>query len=183
MNFGDEDGDEDEKGDDSGSFANLIGETKPIDRGPARVERVTPRSKTFRPQNSPEARKPNSTFRWPDPNEPRLAAAPGVSDSLILALGRGDPEPEEKIDLHGLRRDSVSRLLADRIKSAHARGIRCLVVVHGRGQRSGTGEAVLRDAIPGWLTKSACAKHLLGFAPAPNRLGGEGAMLVLLRRR
>jgi DNA-nicking Smr family endonuclease len=176
-------GDEDEKGSDSESFADLIGKTKPINRGPVRVERAAPGSKTFRPLNSPEADTPTSTFRWPDPHEPRLAAAPGVSDSQILALGRGEPEPEEKIDLHGLRRDSVSRLLADRIASARARGLRCLVVVHGRGQRSGTGEAVLRDAVPGWLTKPACAKHLLGFAPAPNQHGGKGAMLVLLRKR
>jgi DNA-nicking Smr family endonuclease len=176
-------GGEDEEGGDPGSFAELIGETKPISPGPARVERATPRSKISRPRASPESRTPASTFRWPDKEEPRLAAAPGVSDAQIFALGRGEPEPEEKIDLHGLRRDSVGRLLADRIASARARGLRCLVVIHGRGQRSGTGEAVLRDAIPGWLTKPACAKHLLGFAPAPNRHGGEGAMLVLLRKR
>jgi len=176
-------GDEDEKGGGSGSFADLIGETKPIARGPARVERAALGSRTSRPPGPPETRTATSTFRWPDREEPRLAAAPGVSDAQILALRRGDPEPEEKIDLHGLRRDSVSRLLADRIASARARGLRCLVVVHGRGQRSDTGEAVLRDAVPGWLTKSECAKHLLGFAPAPNRHGGEGAVLVLLRKR
>lgn len=178
MNPGD-----DEQGDDSGSFADLIGETKPIARGPARVERTAPRPKTSRTKGSSETSTQSSSFRWPDREEPRLAAAPGVSDSQILALGRGDPEPEETIDLHGLRRDSGGRVLADRIASARARGLRCLVVVHGRGQRSGTGEAVLRDAVPGWLTKSECAKHLLGFAPAPNRHGGEGAMLVLLRKR
>ena len=92
-------GDEDEKGGGSGSFADLIGETKPINRGPVRVERAASGSKAFRPLNSPEANTPTSTFRWPDPLEPRLAAAPGVSDSQILALGRGEPEPEE-IALH-----------------------------------------------------------------------------------
>ena len=171
-------GDDEEDGD-SESFADLIGETKPIARGPARVERAARDSKTSRTRKN---RSQTSAFRWPDPDEPRLAAAHGVSDTQLFALGRGEPEPEEKIDLHGLRRDAAGRLLVDRIESARARGLRCVVVVHGRGQGSGTGEAVLRDALPGWLSKDACSRHLLGFAPAPNRHGGEGAILVLLRR-
>lgn len=163
----------------SESFADLIGDTKPIARGPARVERAARKSRTSRPRNI-LAQTP--AFRWPDPDEPRLAGNPGVSDAQLFALGRGEPEPEEKIDLHGLRRDAAARLLVDRIESARARGLRCVVVVHGRGRRAGTGEAVLRDALPGWLSEAACARHLLGFAPAPSRHGGEGAILVLLRR-
>lgn len=164
---------------DAESFADLIGETKPIARGPARVERGVGDSRISRPRKT-SAR--SAGFRWPDPDEPRLAAAAGVSDRQLRALGRGEPEPEEKIDLHGLRRDAARRLLADRIESARARGLRCVVVVHGRGQRSSGGEAVLRDALPEWLAGTACAKHLLGFAPAPNHHGGQGATLVLLRR-
>lgn len=167
------------KGDGGESFSDLIGETKPISRGPARIERAARESRTARPRDIP-AQTP--AFRWPDPDEPRLAAAFGVSDAQLFALGRGEPEPEEKIDLHRLRRDSAERLLADRIESAGARGLRCVIVIHGRGQRSAGGEAVLRDALPGWLSKTPCAQHLLGFAPAPNHHGGEGAMLVLLRR-
>jgi DNA-nicking Smr family endonuclease len=169
----------DEKAGRSENFADLIGETKPIATGPARAERPIRISNIPRPRETPSR---SSSFRWPDPDEPRRAAAFGVSDKQLFALGRGDPEPEEKIDLHGLRRDAAGRLLADRIESARARGLRCVVVVHGRGQRAGTGEAILRDALPGWLSKTGCAEHLLCFAPAPNRHGGEGATLVLLRR-
>ena len=170
---------DDEKTGDSGSFADLIGETKPISRGPARVELPSRKVRIPQPETTPAQTSP---FRWPDSDEPRLAAASGLSNAQLLALGRGEPEPEETIDLHGLRKKAVGRLLAKRFESARARGIRCIVVVHGRGQGSGTGEAVLRDSLPGWLTKTACAQHLLGFAPAPNRHGGEGATLVLLRR-
>jgi DNA-nicking Smr family endonuclease len=165
---------------DSESFADLIGETKPISRGPALAARSSrhPRVPRMHPSDGPA-----STFRWPDPDESRLAGAPGVSDAQLFALGRGEPEPEERIDLHGLRSAAASRVLRDRIKSARARGLPCVVVIHGRGQGSETGEAVLRDALPGWLSSAACAKQVLGFAPAPNRLGGAGATLVLLRRR
>jgi DNA-nicking Smr family endonuclease len=73
-------------------------------------------------------------------------------------------------------------LIASRIESARARGLRCVVLIHGRGRRSETGESVLRESVPGWLSKAPCATHVLAFAPAPKRLGGEGATLVLLRR-
>jgi DNA-nicking Smr family endonuclease len=55
-------------------------------------------------------------------------------------------------------------------------------VIHGQGKRSETGEAVLREGLPDWLTGSRCSEYVLAFAPAVARLGGEGATLVLLRR-
>jgi DNA-nicking Smr family endonuclease len=165
---------------DSESFANLVGETRDIARGP-RLAKM-PNKKPRRSPSRENGQSPKNAFRFPDPNEPRLGAANGVSDSQLFALQRGDPEPEERIDLHGLRRNEAGRLIATRLEAAKARGLRCVVVIHGRGRGSETGEAVLRDSISAWLSKTPGAGHVLAFAPAPNRLGGEGATLVLLRR-
>jgi DNA-nicking Smr family endonuclease len=164
--------------DDSKGFADLIGTTRPLTHGPDRIDPV--RRKTIRtPRRSGSH---DRAFRWPDPEERLRAASHGVSDARLQALDRGDPEPEERIDLHGLRREPAARRLADRIASARQRGLRCVLVIHGRGQRSAGGEAVLRDALPDWLSTGRSAKNVLAFAPAPIRLGGEGATLVLLRR-
>jgi DNA-nicking Smr family endonuclease len=121
-------------------------------------------------------------FRRPQPDVPHLAAAHGISDQQLARLQRGDPEPEERIDLHGLRADDAKRVLSKRIESAVAQGLRCVLVVHGMGKRSPTGEATLRDAVPDWLTRGALGRLVLAIAPAPRRLGGEGATLVLLRK-
>ncbi|MEE8164030.1 MAG: Smr/MutS family protein, partial [Myxococcota bacterium] len=48
----------------------------------------------------------------------------------------------------------------------------------GKGSRSG--EAILRERVPDWLSKPPLTTSVLAFAPAPSRLGGEGATLVLL---
>jgi DNA-nicking Smr family endonuclease len=54
-------------------------------------------------------------------------------------------------------------------------------VIHGRGQHSAA-EPVLKRQLPDWLTAPPLAAHVLAFSPAPTRLGGAGATLVLLRR-
>ena len=168
---------EDQKG---GSFADLVtDDTRPIDRGPKKI-RATTQGKTTKPRAAAGSKA--AAFRWPDPTERLRAAAAGVSDEQLLALGRGDPEPEEQIDLHGTRRDQAKRLLAKRIESARAQGKRSLVVIHGRGQNSATGEAILRDALPDWLSRGSVSRSVLAFAPAPDRLGGRGATMILLRR-
>jgi DNA-nicking Smr family endonuclease len=105
-----------------------------------------------------------------------------VSDRQLRTLSRGEIEPEEQLDLHGVRSASAPALLARRLATARAGGCRCLRVIHGHGERSGSGESVLRDHLPDWLTSGRCAEHVLAFAPAPPRLGGTGATLVLLRR-
>jgi len=179
---------EDEPDDSKGErFADLIGQTKDIARGPERVMSPPKKPRPFHDKSDSSDRSGDhnrsttSTFRFPEPNEPGLAAARGVSDAQLRALRRAEPAPEEQIDLHGLRRDAAGRLIARRVESARARGLRCVILIHGRGRRSATGEAVLRDSVPDWLSNSPCAAHVLAFAPAPDTMGGEGATVVLLR--
>ena len=105
-----------------------------------------------------------------------------MNDLQLLALSRGDEPPRERIDLHGMRLEPARRTLARRLEAARARGLGCVIVIHGRGQRSASGEAVLRERLPDWLTTGPVARDVLAFAQAPQSLGGRGATLVLLRR-
>lgn len=176
----------DSDADDGPSFADLVGaDTQPIRGGPDRVRPEGARSTAMGAAGGPRDDAPGGPrgFRFPDPADPHRAAAAGVSDRTLANLARGTPAPEERLDLHGTRGDAAGPLLARRLESARSRGLRCLLVVHGRGRHSPTGEAVLRDGLPDWLTRGPAAPHVLAYAPAPVRLGGEGATLVLLRKR
>lgn len=180
------------------TFADLLGESRrgtPRDaRGSVRVDRAAAESarrnaKSRAPaasrgasRASDESSEVSSGFRRPRPDLPQLAAAYGISDQQLSRLQRGEPEPEERIDLHGLRADDARRVLSKRIESAGAQGLRSVLVIHGLGKRSPTGEATLRDAVPDWLTRGALGRRVLALAPAPRRLGGEGATMVLLRK-
>lgn len=170
----------DEGEEEASSFRDLLGEdARPLDRGPERVGPAGGQRRGPSPRREGSAR---AAFRWPDPDERLRAAAAGVNDATLAALARGEPAPEERIDLHGARRDAAAALLRRRIADTRARGLRCVIVIHGRGRHSATGEAVLREALPGWLSAGPAASHVLAFAPAPTSLGGDGATLVLLRR-
>jgi DNA-nicking Smr family endonuclease len=175
-------GDDDSEAD---SFASLLEDANPLESGPDRLPPTPPRSHVRLRRGGTQAntsnRSPAAKFRWPDPENRHQAAAEGVNEAQLAALCRGEPEPLERIDLHGARREAAKRLLTKRLESAHSRGLDCVIVIHGRGQRSASGEAVLRDALPDWLSLGANAQHVLAFTPAPDRLGGSGATLVLLR--
>jgi DNA-nicking Smr family endonuclease len=41
---------------------------------------------------------------------------------------------------------------------------------------------VLRQAVPHWLSGPELGLLVVSFAPAPRRLGGEGALYVRLRK-
>jgi DNA-nicking Smr family endonuclease len=95
---------------------------------------------------------------------------------------RGPSPAEAPPSLH-LRRLRAEEAL-ERLESAvrtHARtGHRELLVVHGRGHRSPGGQPVLKDLVRRW-----CDDHpalVANWREAPPAWGGEGAVVVTLRR-
>ena len=43
-------------------------------------------------------------------------------------------------------------------------------------------QAVLREAVPMWLTSGRLAEYVVSISAAPQALGGAGAYYVVLRR-
>jgi DNA-nicking Smr family endonuclease len=107
-------------------------------------------------------------------------AASGFERRRLVRLRGGDPPPDRELDLHGLRRDEARRRLREELRDALAAGERCLLVVHGRGARSGEAGAVLREALPAWLAEPPHGGRVLAFASSDDH--GGGATYVLLRR-
>jgi DNA-nicking Smr family endonuclease len=108
--------------------------------------------------------------------------AEGVDRRHLRRLERGDWEEDAEIDLHGLRRDEARRAVRAALAEAHQEDMRVIRVVHGRGRHSELGP-VLREALPEWLTAPPLGRLVMAFASAPADRGGDGATLVLLRRR
>ena len=110
------------------------------------------------------------------------ARAAGLSRNDFAKLRRGEIDVEREVDLHGLNSQEAKAYLEASLENAVRAGERCVMAIHGQGRHS-TGAPVLRTALPGWILGSRFAAKVLGFAPAPDKLGGAGATLVWLRRQ
>jgi DNA-nicking Smr family endonuclease len=127
----------------------------------------------------------------PDPAPialPPLAAhnAPGLDRSTAERLKRGKYPIDDRLDLHGMTQERAHRALESFIGAAAREGLRCVVVITGKGLRGraeGSGDfGILRNAVPRWLNESNLRAKILAFTPTQPRDGGGGALYVLLRR-
>ena len=97
-----------------------------------------------------------------------------------LKLRRGSYPIDARLDLHGLTQAEAHGRLAAFLAAAQARGNRCVLVITGRGLRTG---GTLRAMTPRWLEAEPNRGRVLSFAQAQLHHGGDGALYVLLRRR
>ena len=97
-----------------------------------------------------------------------------------LKLRRGSYPIDARLDLHGLTQAEAYSRLAAFLVTAQARGNRCVLVITGRGLRTG---GTLREMTPRWLEAEPNRGRVLSFTPAQLHHGGDGALYVLLRRR
>ncbi|CFU55804.1 Probable DNA endonuclease SmrA [Bordetella pertussis] len=84
-----------------------------------------------------------------------------------------------ELDLHGLRVEQARHAVLSFLDECLEHGIRCVRIVHGKGYGSQGLEPVLKDKARTWLVQKA---DVLAFSEAPERGGGAGALLVLLRQ-
>lgn len=104
----------------------------------------------------------------------------GLSRMTLRKLRRGSSPVQDRLDLHGNNSEAARKLLQAFLHEAVQRGLRCVLVIHGKGMNSRGGEAVLRKLTRHWLTQHPA---VLGYCDAPPKEGGNGAVLVLLRNR
>lgn len=102
---------------------------------------------------------------------------PGVQDSVMRKLRRGQYRVEAEIDLHGLTLPQAKQGLREFLAQALARQLRCVRIVHGKGLRSGSRGPVLKNAVNVVLRRTDA---VVAFCSARQVDGGSGAVYVLL---
>jgi DNA-nicking Smr family endonuclease len=101
--------------------------------------------------------------------------------NLVRQLRHGALPIDARLDLHGATVDDARQRLAEFLRTMRARGERCVLVIHGKGENRPTG-GVLRGEMSAWLSQGAARQHVAAFATARDDDGGEGAVYVALRR-
>jgi DNA-nicking Smr family endonuclease len=106
----------------------------------------------------------------------------GVARDLLRDLAAGRMAPEAEMNLHHAPADSAVHRTQRFVELSRAQGRRCVLVIHGRGQHSGPSGPVLLPALLEALGRKPLADQILAVTTAPQRYGGSGAMLLLLRK-
>ena len=97
-------------------------------------------------------------------------------------LRQGAFSPEASIDLHGLNVQQAFETLRGFFKASWYRGMRCVIVVPGRGRNSPDGIGILREKLKLWFTQEPFKRVVLAFCTARPHDGGPGSLYVLLRK-
>lgn len=104
----------------------------------------------------------------------------GVRKNTVRKLKRGEYRPAATLDLHGHSASQAERALGRFLPRAFAAGHTALLVVHGKGLRSGQSGGVLKTVTHRYLKQQPAVQ---AFCSALPRDGGSGAVYVLLRAR
>jgi DNA-nicking Smr family endonuclease len=113
-----------------------------------------------------------------DTDETLSFARSGIGQDILRKLRRGHWVIQSQLDLHGMRSDEAREALAEYLRTACKRGLRCVRVIHGKGLGSLNKEPVLKSKVRNWLAQK---DEVIAFCQARAADGGAGALIVLLK--
>ncbi|WP_321991178.1 Smr/MutS family protein [Marispirochaeta aestuarii] len=86
--------------------------------------------------------------------------------------------PQESLDLHGYTVEEALKELDGFLLRSKRRGLRKVLIIHGKGNHSDTGDSILRKKVRRYIAESpVCGEH----GVPQSGMGGEGAVWIILR--
>lgn len=103
----------------------------------------------------------------------------GLQHTVLRKLRRGQYAIGAELDLHGMTSAEARQALGEFLIVCRHRYIRCVRIVHGKGNRSLNKLPVLKAKVSHWLRQR---DEVLAYCSALPADGGTGALYVLLKR-
>ncbi len=158
----------------------------------------SPKSPVLPPKPSPKT-PPKSSPKLPTKkttkrpevivSAPRALTSPTMDRRNFNRLQKGQMPIDARLDLHGMTVEQAKLRLKSFLLNAHARGDRVILVITGKGLRSGFDEfnrpnrGVIREGLPQWVKDKTLAPMIVQITPAHRQHGGDGAFYLYLRRK
>jgi DNA-nicking Smr family endonuclease len=86
----------------------------------------------------------------------------------------------ERVDLHGLTSLEAERVLRVTVESCRSRGIRELLVIHGKGYHSDAETGPVLKTLVQQMLDGELRRFVQSYTPAMRKDGGDGATVVFL---
>ena len=110
-----------------------------------------------------------------------------LEKNTLKKIKRGKLKIESKLDLHGFTVEESKEKVVEFIFRNYKFKKRLLLIITGKGKRltvsegwRGTGK--LKENVPLWLRSVQLSKYVLWFDSANPENGGEGALIVYLKK-
>ena len=110
-----------------------------------------------------------------------------LEKNTLKKIKRGRLKIEPRLDLHGFTVEESKEKVFNFILSNYKSKKRLLLLITGKGQRlpvsegwRGTGK--LKENVPLWLKSVQLSKYILWFDTANRENGGEGALMIYLKK-
>ena len=110
-------------------------------------------------------------------------AVSGVGPKIMKRLKRGEFSVQDYIDLHGFTKKEAEGVVDEFIIKSYHKGMRCVLIVHGRGLGSRNHQPAIKRELPIWFRRGILKKIVLAFVTAKSCDGGAGALYVLLKMK
>lgn len=171
--------------DDQDLFRNAVGDVRPIVIEPVVIQPRRPEPvprKTWEDEQNVvlEALWDGDDPAEDETGEELLFLRPGVQRRQLVRLRRGEYAIQGHLDLHGHTVAQAREALAHFLKICQRDGVRCVRIVHGKGNGSLHRLPVLKHKVARWLLQWDA---VLAYCSARPRDGGGGAVYVLLKAR
>ncbi len=168
------------------SFRELIGKVRPlvVDTIEPERPRTPARRRRVELERDDSLLEPATPHRLGSDSHDAAAGQdyhrPGLQNSVLRKLRRGQFPVQDELDLHGMTVREAGIRLGDFLLHARGRRLSCVRIIHGKGLSSPDRSPVLKPQVARWLRSHDA---VLAFAPARIEDGGSGALYVLLRSR
>ena len=95
---------------------------------------------------------------------------------------------EGTLDLHGKTEEQAFGAVTNFIKQSYLQSKRCVLIITGKGLNQDNSDIFnpkgkLKERTPVWLNTEELRPLILGFIHPEERLGGSGALYIMLRKK
>ena len=110
-----------------------------------------------------------------------------LDKNILRKIKKGNLIIEESLDLHGYTIEQSKEKVVKFIEKNYNNKKRFLLIITGKGRRLGVsegwrGEGKLKKNVPHWLSSVYLSKYILWFDKATSDKGGDGALMVYLKK-
>lgn len=107
----------------------------------------------------------------------------GINRNMDKKLKTGKFTPDLRIDFHGLKLDEAFNSLIYNINYAYENGLKFLLIITGKGNRTADNRDSIKSQIDHWMTHYSIAPKIIKYTDAHQKDGGNGAIYVLVKSK